>query len=252
MLGIIASSAAAKLGEALGLESRQIDTPYGTVVVRVGSVGGREIACLARHGETRTVPPHNVNFRGNVWALAELGCTGVLATNAVGALGASLRPGALCVPSQILDFTAGRPRTFFDDELVAVDFTDPYCPRLSQTLVEVVKGIGEEAVVGGVYACMEGPRFETAAEIKMLRMLGADIVGMTAMPEAVLAREKGMCYTSLCVVTNLAAGVEGHHPTASEVGEEMERRWRVLEDIVKQFAVAYTDDPECACHRAFR
>ncbi len=252
MLGLIASSAAADLGTELGLEPREVNTPYGTVLVRVGEIVGQPIACMARHGEDVTLPPHRINFRANVWALAELGCTAVLATNAVGSLRPSLRPGDFCVPAQILDFTVARPRTFFDDELVAVDFTDPYCPRLSTELVRACEDVGCQATAGLVYACMEGPRFETAAEIKMLRTLGADLVGMTAMPEAALAREKGLCYVSICVVTNLAAGIEGHHPSGEEVSDAMQQRWEQLRAVVEAFAARYTDAPDCPCHHATR
>ena len=250
MLGIIASSAAAQLGEQLGLVPQTLSTPYGDALVRTGTFGGCQVACIARHGEEKAIPPHRVNYRANIWALAELGCTAVLATNAVGSLDPSRPPGTLCIPAQILDFTALRPRTFCEEEMVAIDFTDPYCPRLSATLAGAVSAAGYQASTGLVYACMEGPRFETGAEIKMLGVLGADLVGMTAMPEAALAREKGVCYVSLCVVTNLAAGIQGHHPTGGEVGEEMEKRWQALEAVIKQFAAVYTDDPDCPCHHA--
>ncbi|MBC7287212.1 MAG: S-methyl-5'-thioinosine phosphorylase [Armatimonadetes bacterium] len=248
MLGIIASSGVPQLGADLGLQPRDVATPYEVVTVRVGKIGGQEVACIARHGEGPPLPPHRVNYRANVWALAELGCRAILATNAVGSLCPSLRPGTFCVPAQLLDFTSARPRTFYEEEMVAVDFTEPYCARLSALVASVVKATDRPLQAGLTYACTEGPRFETAAEIRMLRLLGADVVGMTAIPEAVLAREKGLCYASLCVVTNLAAGIEGHHPSAEEVTSEMERCWQALTQVIQAVAAAYHDDPSCPCH----
>ncbi len=247
MLGIIASSGARKLGERLGLAPHTVDTPWGAAQVRLGVLAGREVACLARHTEGKVAPPHRVNYRANVAALAAVGCTGVLATNAVGSLCTEFGPLALCLPDQILDFTRGRPLTFSEDEIVAVDFTQPYCARLQRVVEAAAETSGLRIHSDLVYACTEGPRFETAAEIRMLQTLGAHLVGMTAMPEAALAREKGLCYASLCVVTNLAAGVAGHHPSGVEVTETMERSWHSVGKILSAVAAGYADDPDCPC-----
>jgi 5'-methylthioadenosine phosphorylase len=252
MLGLIASSGVSELGRSLGLAAQTLDTPYGPVLVRVGEVGGRRLGCVARHGEEGCLPPHRVEYRGLIWALADLGCTAVLATNAVGTLRKDVPPGTLCLPAQILDFTHARPRTFFEEELVAVDFTEPYCPRLAALVEEVAGQMGERVCRGLVYACMEGPRFESAAEIAMLQQLGADLVGMTAMPEAALAREKNLCYASLCVVTNWAAGVRSHHPSAGEVASAMQARWETIIELARRVAEAYVDDPTCRCHHAVK
>ncbi|MCD6351881.1 MAG: S-methyl-5'-thioinosine phosphorylase [Armatimonadetes bacterium] len=252
MLGILASSGASHLGRRFGLSPRTVDTPWGSVTLRVGSIEGQEIVCLARHTEERTVPPHRVNYRANIAALASMGCTAVLATNAVGSLLPEVPPTSLCVPDQILDFTRGRPATFHEDEMVAVDMTQPYCPRLSAALAQAVEAKGYEVHTALTYACMEGPRFETAAEIRMLATLGAHLVGMTAMPEAALAREKRLCYASLCMVTNLAAGIEGHHPTSDEVVSTMGESWETIEEVVAAVVATYTDDPSCPCHRGGR
>lgn len=248
MLGIIASSGARKLGERLGLAPHTVETPWGAAQVRLGVLAGREVACLARHTEDKVAPPHRVNFRANVAALAAVGCTGVLATNAVGSLHREFGPSALCVPDQILDFTRGRALTFSEDEIVSVDFTEPYCARLRRVVLAAAETSALTVQSDLVYACTEGPRFETAAEVRMLRTLGAHLVGMTAMPEAALAREKGLCYASLCVVTNLAAGVAGHHPSGGEVTETMERCWHAVATILRAVAAGYTDDAGCPCH----
>jgi 5'-methylthioadenosine phosphorylase len=249
VLGIIASSSLPELGHRLGLEPRLVDTPYGAAAVYLGQLGGRDVACLLRHGD-RVLPPHAVNYLANIAALAQLGCQAAIATGAVGSLSADLRPPALVLPDQILDFTRGRPSTFFNDRLVCVDLTQPYCPRFQKLLADAAAAAGEQVVLGATYACMEGPRFETAAEIRMLSVLGADIVGMTAMPEAALAREKGICYGGLCVVTNLAAGLEGHHPSAGEVSDAMAGRWDAVSQILTAAVQACEGDASCPCHAA--
>lgn len=246
MFGLISSSGLPDLGRRLGLTGRLVSTSYGEVTAYLGDLDGQPIACIARHGSP-PAPPHRVNFRANLQALADLGCTCVLAGAAVGSLRADLRPPAFGMPDQILDFTHGRASTFSEDRLVAVDFTYPYCSRLQDLVRQATLDAGHEVATGLVYACMQGPRFESAAEIQMLRTLGADLVGMTAMPEAVLAREKGMCYASLCVVTNLAAGLEGHRPSEGEVMASMSDRWEAVTDIVRRVAVeALTAEP-CPC-----
>ncbi|MCX7597457.1 MAG: S-methyl-5'-thioinosine phosphorylase [Armatimonadetes bacterium] len=249
MLGIVASSALPDLAHRLDLKPTVEQTPFGAATIYFGSVGGRDIACLLRHG-VPSLPPHSINYRANIAALAQVGCESVVATAAVGSLNPARRPPALCLPIQILDFTWGRPSTFFDEEMHCVDFTMPFCERLRSLLREATRAVGEVVVDDVVYACMQGPRFETAAEINMLRTLGADVVGMTLMPEAALAREKGICYASLCVVTNLAAGLEGHHPTSEEVGEMMAARKEVIVNILTEIVQSYADDPDCPCHRA--
>lgn len=249
MLGIIASSALPDLAQLLGLEPAVEETPFGAATIYLGSLKGRSVACLLRHGDP-PLPPHAVNYKANVAALAQVGCKGIVATGAVGSLWPRHGPSSLCLPAQILDFTWGRPSTFFDERMHCVDFTVPFCERLRTLLRDAAAAIGETVADDIVYACTQGPRFETAAEITMLRGLGADVVGMTVMPEAALAREKGMCYASLCVVTNLAAGLEGHHPTGEEVNQMMAARREVIVSIVVHVAGSYTDDPGCECHRA--
>jgi len=249
MLGIIASSALPDLAQRLGLEPQSQDTPFGAATVYLGSLEGRQIACLLRHG-TPPLPPHAINYRANIAALAQVGCEAVIATGAVGSLWPSHRPPSLCLPAQVLDFTYGRSSTFFDDRMYCVDFTTPLCARLRKLLGEAAAQCGEVLADDLVYACTQGPRFETAAEITMLRSLGADVVGMTLMPEAVLARENGMCYASLCVVTNLAAGLEGHHPSGDEVNEMMAARREVIINILARAVQMYADDPDCECHKA--
>jgi 5'-methylthioadenosine phosphorylase len=156
------------------------------------------------------VPPHRVNYRANISALRELGIANILASAAVGSMSDALPPGALAIVSQFLDFTRGRASTFYDgqgSEVVHVGMTDPYCPHLRGELEAAAQVVGEQVRAGFTYVCAEGPRFETPAEIRMFRQLGGDIVGMTNVPEVTLAREAGICYAAVAVVTNWAAGV---------------------------------------------
>jgi len=200
-----------KLAELEEVRRQVVRTPYGepSGALTFGRLRGREVVFLARHGYGHTIPPHAVNYRANIWALASHGVRDVIAIASVGGIRADLGPGALAVPSQIIDYTYGRSSTYFDgaDGVVKhVDFTHPYCPALRAKLLRACAAAGEPASDGGVYAAMQGPRLETAAEITRLERDGADMVGMTGMPEAALAREAGVSYAALVVVANWAAG----------------------------------------------
>jgi 5'-methylthioinosine phosphorylase len=188
-----------------------VETPYGPASgpVVVGALGGRRIGFLARHGANHTVAPHRINYRANLWALHHLGARRVLGINAVGGIGEAYGPRVLAVPHQLIDYTWGRVSTFADeekDEVRHIDFTDPYDAGMRQQLLEAAKAANVAVVDTGVYAATQGPRLETAAEIKRLRQDGADVVGMTGMPEAVLARELELKYACLALVANWAAG----------------------------------------------
>jgi 5'-methylthioadenosine phosphorylase len=167
------------------------------------------VAFLARHGYGHTIPPHLVNYRANLWALHSQGVEDVVSIASVGGIRSDLGPGVIAVPDQVLDYTWGRRCTFYEGEdkaVVHVDFTRPYCDTLRGRIVEAALAAGEVIVEGGVYAATQGPRLETAAEINRLERDGADMVGMTGMPEAGLARELGLCYAAIAVVANHAAG----------------------------------------------
>ena len=168
------------------------------------------VVFLARHGERHTIPPHLVNYRANIWALARVvGATGIIAVGSVGGIRADLAPGAVVAPNQILDYTHGRQHTYIEsgeDAVVHVDFTNPYDLQIRSRLLMAASRCDEMAIDGATYATTQGPRLETAAEINRLQQDGADIVGMTGMPEASLARELGIPYAAVCVVANWAAG----------------------------------------------
>jgi 5'-deoxy-5'-methylthioadenosine phosphorylase len=186
-------------------------TPYGepSAPLVIGEFGGREILFLARHGSEHTIPPHRVNYRANIRALQEMGVNNVIAVAAVGGIRGDMTPGRLVFPDQIIDYTWSRRHTFFEDDLAHVthvDFSEPYCGELRGRLIEAARTLDLDAAERGVYGATQGPRLETAAEIDRMERDGCDLVGMTGMPEAVLAREAGLCYATCAVVANLAAG----------------------------------------------
>ncbi len=186
-------------------------TPYGEPSSPMihGELGGRSVVFLARHGQHHTLPPHKINYRANLWALHRIGVKQVISIAAVGGIRDDMTPGALAFPDQIVDYTWGRHCTFFEDNLshvTHIDFTEPYCPTLRERLIEAARALNLEARESCTYAAMQGPRLETAAEIRKLERDGCDIVGMTGMPEAALARELGLRYATCAVVANRAAG----------------------------------------------
>jgi len=187
-------------------------TPYGecSAAMVFGKLGGVEVLFLARHGPRHTIPPHEVNYRANLWALKEAGIKKVIAVGAVGGITNNFKePGTLSLPKQIIDYTYGREHSFFtgaDKKVIHVDFTDPYCEDLRAILVAASKTAGMAAIDGGTYGATQGPRFETAAEVLRMERDGVDIVGMTGMPEASLARELGLCYSTVAMTVNPAAG----------------------------------------------
>ncbi len=197
-----------------------VDTPYGSPSdpIVVGDVGGRRVAFLPRHGRDHRFPPHRVPYRANLWALRSLGVRQVLAPCAVGGLRPHLGPGTLVVPDQFVDRTSGRVQTFYDQGAVHVSMADPYCPTGRRAVLEAGRDAMWSPTDGGTLVVIEGPRFSTRAESRWFSANDWSVVGMTGHPEAVLARELALCYTSIAVVTDLDAGVEeGHGVTHAEV-----------------------------------
>lgn len=212
MLAIIGGSGLTELAN-LEVTRREVArTPFGepSGALVFGRIGCREVVFLARHGYGHTIPPHRVNYRANLWALRHTaGATRIVSVASVGAIRADLAPGDLVIPHQILDYTWGRASTFHEGgegQVVHIDFTEPYDGRLRADLLVAGVLAGLTLHDGAVYAAMQGPRLETAAEINRLERDGADIVGMTGMPEAALARELSLPYAAICMVANWAAG----------------------------------------------
>ena len=192
-------------------EERIISTPFGepSAPVVIGNLEGMRVAFLARHGIGHHLNPSEVNYRANIWVLKEAGVKNVIAVNAVGGIHADMGPGCLVIPDQIIDYTWSRTNTFFEDSLstvVHVDFTEPYCEVVRQHLIKGARKADLALIDQATYGATQGPRLETAAEVDRLERDGCDIVGMTGMPEAVLARELDLCYASVSLVVNRAAG----------------------------------------------
>lgn len=189
-----------------------VETPYGppSDPLTIGLLAGRRVAFLPRHGTDHRFPPHRVPYRANLWALASVGVRQVLAGSAVGSLDPSLGPGRLVLPDQLLDRTWGRPHTYSDSDtgVAHLSFADPYCPVGRAAALKAAPEAGFELTDGGTLVVINGPRFSTRAESREYQRTGATVIGMTGMPEAALARELALCYTSLCLVTDLDAGVE--------------------------------------------
>ena len=205
------------------VETREGDTVYGkpSAPVRIGFLGSKKIAFMARHGEGHSVPPHKVNYRANLRCLKDLGVSKVLAINAVGGITDNFGPRVVAVPDQIIDYTYGRLHTLSEEpgsEVLHVDFTEPYCAKLRANILRAAKKIAMPIVSFGCYGATQGPRLETRAEIARMRRDGCDLVGMTGMPEAGLARELGIDYACLAIVANWAAGCgDGAEITLEEV-----------------------------------
>ncbi len=217
------------------IREEEVRTPYGDVRLRVGTYKGEEVAFLPRHGAKHSVPPHLINYRANIWALKELGVERVVATTAVGSLNRNMKPGDFVLVDQFIDFTKGRPSTFFnggEQGVVHTDFTEPYCPEIRGVLRQAAQAAGITLHDGGTYVCTEGPRFETPAEIRMFERLGGDLVGMTNVPEVVLAREIGICYATVSMVTNFAAGISPNILTHDEVLEVMAGNGEKLKKLI--------------------
>lgn len=211
MLAIIGGSGLTRLSTLAVARREVVRTPYGepSSALVFGQVAGSDVVFLARHGHGHTIPPHRVNYRANLWALKKSGVTGVLAVASVGAIAGHYGVGDIVLPHQIIDYTSGREHTYFDGgdrKVVHVDFTHPYTAALRERCLAAARSAAIPIHDGGVYAAVGGPRLETAAEIDRLARDGATVVGMTGMPETVLARELGLAYASIAVVVNDAAG----------------------------------------------
>lgn len=246
MIGIIGGSGVYELTDkADKVEKKLVDSEFGEPVeVSILTIAGKEVAFIPRHAKGHSVPPHKINYKANIDALKHLGVTQIIATNSVGSLNSQIPPGSLVLPTTFLDFTAVRDKTFFNDEVVHVDMTEPYCGRLNN----IIASCGN-VIEGGTYVCTEGPRFETTAEIKMFEILGGDVVGMTGLPEVVLAREKEICYSSICIVSNFAAGISDDKLTIDEVFESMENIKSELIDLIFK-AIEKIDEQDCTCRHS--
>ncbi|MCL5733804.1 MAG: S-methyl-5'-thioinosine phosphorylase [Patescibacteria group bacterium] len=237
-LGIIGGSGVYSLG--LPLKKKLIKTPYDkkAVAVYAGDYKGIKIAFLNRHGKGHSIPPHLINYRSNIFALKKIGINKILAINAVGAISKSIKVGDFVIVDQFIDFTKSRQSTFFEggkDGVVHTDMTNPFCEAARNNILKAAAELKIKCVNGGAVAVCEGPRYETAAEIKAYKILRADVVGMTTYPEAALARELNICYASICVVSNYAAGVSNNNLNHKDVLNAMAKAENKLGVLVKRW-----------------
>jgi 5'-methylthioadenosine phosphorylase len=231
----------------------RVDTPFGppSDVVVTGEVAGRRVAFLPRHGRDR-FPPHRIPYRANLWALRSLGVRQVLAPSAVGALTLAYEPGTLVIPDQLVGRTYSREQTYYDaDRVVHVPFADPFCPTGRARAIAAAREAGWPPEESGTLVVIDGPRFSTRAESRWYAAQGWTLVGMTAHPEAVLARELALCYTTLALVTDTDAGVtEGQGVTQEEVFAEFGRNVGRLRDVVFAVLAALPEERDCPCPNA--
>jgi len=211
-LAVIGGTGIEQLDGLVVYEEHSVETPYGAPsrAIQAGRLGNAELLFLHRHGSPASIPPHLINYRANLWALHSLGASDVVGINAVGGISSEMRPGRLVVPDQLIDYSWGREHTFDDGssgELQHIDFTEPYDRALRAALLVAADRRGIDCENGATHAIAQGPRLETAAEVRRMAQDGCDIVGMTGMPEAALARELGLAYASICMVVNPAAGL---------------------------------------------
>ncbi len=246
MIGIIGGSGVYEITQKADKTTKKlVKTDYGEVEVSILEIFSKEVAFIPRHASGHSIPPHKINFRANIDALKQVGVTSIIATNSVGSMNLEMPPGSFVIPNDFLDFSQNRQKTFYEDKVVHIDVTEPYCP----TLRDILDKSGD-VILGGTYVCAEGPRFETPAEIKMFKMLGGDLVGMTGLPEVTLAREREMCYNSICIVSNYASGISQDNLTIDEVFEMVKEKEIELLELIYNFIKNADDTYDCSCRHA--
>jgi 5'-methylthioadenosine phosphorylase len=235
---------------------KSVTTPFGKPSDQylIGEIDNREVIFLPRHGKKHNIPPHMINYRANIWGFKKLGIERIISVSAVGGIKKGLKPGDIVILDQILDMTKTRKSTFYDgkDGVIHIDFTEPYCPELRKILLTAGKRAKIPLKKVGTYVAVEGPRLETASEIRSFSILGGDVVGMTGMPEASLARELEICYAGLSVVANYAAGISRKKLTVAEVMEAMKKSTEKIKQLLKETFSLLPEDRKCPCKDALK
>jgi len=229
-----------------------VETPYGkpSDTITVGIFNGRKIAFLPRHGKKHTIPPHMINFKANIWAFKELGVTRIIAPSAVGSLKEELEPGHFALPSQFLDFTKSRDGSFSEEgKVIHISVADPFCPELQSSILQVIDKQDLKIHKDCTYVCIEGPRFSTKAESEFYRSTGADIIGMTLVPECQLAREAQICYASISTVTDYDVWAE-KSVTAKQVLETLSKNVEKTKKILTELIDVIPKTRSCSCAKA--
>ncbi len=250
-IAIIGGTGFYRFLDATDVNEIEVSTPYGNVFLDRFTIAKKDVYFLARHGKKHSIPPHMINYRANIAALRKISADVIVATAAVGSIRMEISTGMMVLIDQFIDFTKKRVDTFYDgrdSKVKHIDITEPYCPSVRQIIRESARNEGYKLVNGGCYVCTEGPRFETPAEIKMMARWGGDLVGMTNVPEVVLAREAGLCYTTIALVTNMAAGVSKSPLNHEEVLSEMEHLGKSVADLILCSLRSMDQKQPCLCN----
>lgn len=255
-IGVIGGSGLYEIKGFVLKSRKNISTPYGKPSGQylTGKISNTEIVFLPRHGKNHDIPPHMINYRANIWGFKKAGVDTILSISAVGGIKKGLKPGDIVILDQVLDMTKERKSTYYEGKtgVIHIDFTEPYCPELRRILLKAGKQVNVTLKKGGTYVAVEGPRLETAAEIKSFRILGGDVVGMTGMPEASLARELEICYSGISVVANFAAGISKKKLTVAEVMEAMKDTTDQIKSLLKKSFALIPDKRTCSCKDALK
>ena len=253
-VGVIGGSGLYDIEGLTSARSIRVRTPFGAPsdAITVGSLEGIRVAFLSRHGRGHRLNPSGINYRANIFALKSLGVSHVISVSAVGSMKESIQPGDVVVPDQFIDLTKRRVSTFFDNGVVAhVAFGEPICAEVSQALLSAGGRVGATMHRSGTYVCMEGPQFSTKAESRLYRQWGVDVIGMTNMPEAKLAREAELCYATLALVTDYDCWHETEEAvTVEAVLGTLRRNVALAKQILRAVMPSFADPMDCSCHRA--
>ncbi len=253
-VGVIGGSGLYEIDGLTGVRSIRVRTPFGSPsdAIKVGMLEGIRVAFLSRHGQGHLLNPSEINYRANIFALKSLGVSQVISVSAVGSMKESIHPGDVVVPDQFIDLTKRRVSTFFERGLVAhVAFGEPICAELGRALRSAGEQVGATLHARGTYVCMEGPQFSTKAESRLYRQWGVDVIGMTNMPEAKLAREAELCYATLALVTDYDCWHETEEAvTVEAVLDTLHRNVALAKQILRTVMPSFASPIECACHRA--
>lgn len=239
-----------------GTEEIKVDTPFGAPSdkITLAKIGNKRVAFLPRHGKEHQLPPHMINYRANLWAMKELGVTRVIGPCAAGSLQAHVKPGDFVICDQFVDRTRGRKDTFYDGPITThISTADPYCPEMRALAIEKARKLGITVHDKGTVVVIQGPRFSTRAESKWFANQGWEVINMTQYPECVLARELGMCYVNISLITDYDVGLEGHPDilpvTHEQVLEVFKKNNDKLRDLLYELIEAIPDEPACGCYK---
>jgi 5'-methylthioadenosine phosphorylase len=255
-IGVIGGSGLYRMDDLADVEEHRVETPFGAPsdAITVGTLAGERVAFLPRHGVGHRLSPAAIPVRANIYALKRLGVERVISVSAVGSMREHLAPLDLVVPDQLIDRTVARPRTFFDADagcVVHVSLAEPFCPDLRRALLAAAGGAGARVHDGGVYVCIEGPQFSTRGESRLFRSWGVDVIGMTALPEARLAREAELCYATLALVTDYDVWKTDEEPVSVQlVVERLHRNAAVAQAVVRALVPHLAGERTCACGAA--